>query len=207
MTNRHRERIVRHDLSTDDMTCTYRKFEFMGIQCCHVLKALDFMNIKRLPEKYYLKRWQKNAKTGKNIALLDTEIRSEVHMAKRYSVLMRTFTSIFSTSSQSDKAYRYVLGIAKGVMSKVEELASQDSGGTQIDDSQLPTNDTSKVTSEATSKKPTGIRKKDSERGRRCRYPNSLENKKKRKLGKWLYRLTVLLFCYSKFIVNNLKTF
>lgn len=186
MTNKHRERIVRHDLLTDDMTCTCRKFEFMGIQCCHVLKALDFMSIKRLPEKYFLKRWQKNAKTGKNIALPDTETRSEVHMAKCYTVLMRTFTGIFSTSSQSDKAYRYVLGIAKGVMSKVE-LASQDSVSTQIDGSQLPTNDTSKVTLEATSKKPTGIRKKDGERGCRRQYPNSLENKKKRKIGEWLH--------------------
>jgi zinc finger SWIM domain-containing protein 3 len=46
VSNGHRERIVRHDLSTDNMTCTCLKFEFMGIQCCHVVKAHDFMNIK-----------------------------------------------------------------------------------------------------------------------------------------------------------------
>ncbi|CAN6226089.1 unnamed protein product, partial [Urochloa humidicola] len=41
-----------------------RKFEFMGIPCCHMLKVLDFRNIKELPKKYLLKRWRRTAKSA-----------------------------------------------------------------------------------------------------------------------------------------------
>jgi zinc finger SWIM domain-containing protein 3 len=67
VTNRSREHIVRQDLSSDNFTCTCLKFEFMGIQCCHVIKVMDFINIKKLSKKYFLKRWQKNAKYKRKI--------------------------------------------------------------------------------------------------------------------------------------------
>ncbi|KAF3328184.1 hypothetical protein FCM35_KLT06790 [Carex littledalei] len=85
----------------------------------------------------------------------------KVHVARRYSVLMRTFNEIFSIASHNEKAYRYVLGMAREVMSKVEELVSEEIQSDQIDGNQLPRNDASKVALEATSKKPIGIRKKD----------------------------------------------
>jgi hypothetical protein len=62
----------------------------------------------------------------KIISLLGSEIESEVHIVRRYSLLMRTFNDIFSTASQSEKAYKYVLEMEREVMSKVEELAYQD---------------------------------------------------------------------------------
>jgi zinc finger SWIM domain-containing protein 3 len=148
VSNGHRERIVRHDLSTDNMTDTCLKFEFMGTQCCHVVKALDFMNNNRLSEKYFLQRWQKNAKMRKTISLLGSEIESEVHIARRYSLLMRTLNGIFSTTSQSEKTYKYALGMAREVLSKVEELAYQESGHSQMNDNQLPRNEASNITSE-----------------------------------------------------------
>jgi len=41
----------------NNVSCSCRKFERCGILCGHVLKILDVMNIKVLPEKYILKRW------------------------------------------------------------------------------------------------------------------------------------------------------
>ncbi|XP_020574295.1 protein FAR1-RELATED SEQUENCE 5-like isoform X1 [Phalaenopsis equestris] len=60
-----KEHFVRFDSSDCSVACNCRKFEFMGIQCCHALKVLDFRNIKQLPLKYFLKRWTKDAKVGK----------------------------------------------------------------------------------------------------------------------------------------------
>ncbi|KAJ3672365.1 hypothetical protein LUZ60_007086 [Juncus effusus] len=54
---------VWYDSMEDSITCSCLKFEFVGVQCCHVTKVLDTMNIKLLPEKYYLKRWRKDAKS------------------------------------------------------------------------------------------------------------------------------------------------
>jgi len=51
-----RKHSVRNDFSDDSITCTCKKFEFAGIQCCHVLKVLDIKNVKELPQIYYLKR-------------------------------------------------------------------------------------------------------------------------------------------------------
>jgi zinc finger SWIM domain-containing protein 3 len=59
VTNGRREWTVRHDLHENNITCTCLKFEFMEIQCCHVIKALDFMNIKQLPEKVFFEMIEK----------------------------------------------------------------------------------------------------------------------------------------------------
>ncbi|XP_042412011.1 protein FAR1-RELATED SEQUENCE 5-like isoform X2 [Zingiber officinale] len=59
-----KEHYVSFDPSDCSAFCSCKRFEFMGIQCCHVLKVLDFRNIKELPLKYFLKRWKKDAKSG-----------------------------------------------------------------------------------------------------------------------------------------------
>ncbi|PKU74683.1 protein FAR1-RELATED SEQUENCE 5 isoform X1 [Dendrobium catenatum] len=65
VTEKPKEHYVRFDSSDCSVACNCKKFEFMGIQCCHALKVLDFRNIKELPLKYFLKRWTKEAKMGK----------------------------------------------------------------------------------------------------------------------------------------------
>ncbi|ONM59625.1 Protein FAR1-RELATED SEQUENCE 5 [Zea mays] len=59
-----KEHFVRFDSSDCSCLCTCRKFEFMGIPCCHMLKVLDYRNIKELPQKYLLKRWRRTAKSA-----------------------------------------------------------------------------------------------------------------------------------------------
>lgn len=79
VTEKPKEHYVRFDSSDCSVACNCKKFEFMGIQCCHALKVLDFRNIKELPLKYFLKRWTKDAKTGKKdgqMALVECAPRS-----------------------------------------------------------------------------------------------------------------------------------
>ncbi|URE16956.1 FAR1 DNA-binding domain [Musa troglodytarum] len=64
VTDKPKEHYVRFDSRDCSAYCSCKKFEFGGIQCCHVLKVLDFRNIKELPLKYFLKRWKKDAKSS-----------------------------------------------------------------------------------------------------------------------------------------------
>ena len=47
-------------LDSADMTvaCSCKKFEFVGVQCGHVIKVLDVRNIQELPGRNFLKRWR-----------------------------------------------------------------------------------------------------------------------------------------------------
>ncbi|XP_020592329.1 protein FAR1-RELATED SEQUENCE 5-like isoform X2 [Phalaenopsis equestris] len=57
-----KEYYVRLDSTDLSVACSCKKFEFIGIHCGHVIKVLDVRNIKELPERYYLKRWKREAK-------------------------------------------------------------------------------------------------------------------------------------------------
>jgi len=64
VTDKPREHYVKFESSDFSAVCSCKKFESMGIQCCHVLKVLDFRNIKELPHKYFMGRWKKDAKSA-----------------------------------------------------------------------------------------------------------------------------------------------
>ncbi|EAZ01211.1 hypothetical protein OsI_23236 [Oryza sativa Indica Group] len=56
--------LVKFDPNEIKVSCSCKKFEFVGILCRHALKVLDHNNIKELPSEYILKRWTKYAKIG-----------------------------------------------------------------------------------------------------------------------------------------------
>ncbi|KAM0831652.1 hypothetical protein ACQ4PT_065367 [Festuca glaucescens] len=79
VTDKPGEHYVRFESSDLSVVCSCRKFESMGIQCCHVLKVLDFRNIKELPQKYLMRRWKKDAKsadTGNQESLTDGAVQT-----------------------------------------------------------------------------------------------------------------------------------
>lgn len=57
-----REYAVTFDSSSETISCSCMKFEYVGILCCHALKVLDYSNIRIVPSKYILKRWTKDAR-------------------------------------------------------------------------------------------------------------------------------------------------
>lgn len=79
VTDKPGEHYVRFESSDLSVVCSCKKFESMGIQCCHVLKVLDFRNIKELPRKYLMRRWKKDAKsadTGNQESLTDGAVQT-----------------------------------------------------------------------------------------------------------------------------------
>ncbi|XP_020596491.1 protein FAR1-RELATED SEQUENCE 1-like, partial [Phalaenopsis equestris] len=53
---------VHFDSFTMNIQCSCRKFEMMGVLCAHSLRVLNFLHIKKIPDKYLLLRWSENAK-------------------------------------------------------------------------------------------------------------------------------------------------
>ncbi|XP_048492992.1 protein FAR1-RELATED SEQUENCE 3-like [Beta vulgaris subsp. vulgaris] len=59
-----KEYLVFGDASTKTVSCSCRMFQRSGILCAHALKVLDDMNIKLIPDRYMLKRWTTEARSG-----------------------------------------------------------------------------------------------------------------------------------------------
>lgn len=74
-----KEYYVRLDSTDLSVICSCKKFEFVGIHCGHVIKVLDFRNIKELPERYYLKRWKRDAKAAIDVVEPNSPTVSSVH--------------------------------------------------------------------------------------------------------------------------------
>ena len=60
--NSERVRIVRFDHLNSNISCSCKKFESLGILCCHALRVFSIKNLNRIPSQYILKRWTKEAK-------------------------------------------------------------------------------------------------------------------------------------------------
>jgi zinc finger SWIM domain-containing protein 3 len=172
------QRTIQYNISNDHWSCSCLKFEFMGIQCCHIIKALDFIDVKVLPEKFFLKRWQINAKSGRMIDTKNIEPTCEAYMANRYCSLVRAFAGVISVASQSELAFNHLLNQTQELMAKMEELVLQDN----IQQSTSSVSAT-KVDFETPHVNPAGVKKRIAERGSR-RHPSCLEKKRKEKKKK-----------------------
>ncbi|XP_020598367.1 protein FAR1-RELATED SEQUENCE 5-like [Phalaenopsis equestris] len=54
--------VVHYDPFSLEVQCSCRKFEMMGLLCAHALRVLNFLHIKKIPDKYLLLRWSANVK-------------------------------------------------------------------------------------------------------------------------------------------------
>ena len=56
--NHERSWKVLFDRASISISCSYKRFETTSILCSHALKVFEANDIKVVPEKYILKRWQ-----------------------------------------------------------------------------------------------------------------------------------------------------
>ncbi|XP_050207227.2 protein FAR1-RELATED SEQUENCE 5-like [Mercurialis annua] len=53
---------VQLDVSTMEVQCSCNKFNTLGILCAHALVVLNLKNVSKIPDRYILTRWSKDAK-------------------------------------------------------------------------------------------------------------------------------------------------
>uniref|UniRef100_A0ACD5UNG7 Uncharacterized protein n=1 Tax=Avena sativa TaxID=4498 RepID=A0ACD5UNG7_AVESA len=117
------EGIVKFDALDGSATCSCRKFESVGIQCCHVLKVLDLKNIKELPEQYILKRWRKDARfvrieepNGCSGSIMRSS--SEV----RFANICRYVSLIASRAAKSEEAMSYIESQSSVLLKHLDDI-------------------------------------------------------------------------------------
>ncbi|XP_020253131.1 protein FAR1-RELATED SEQUENCE 5-like [Asparagus officinalis] len=121
------EFIVTFDSSNGSIFCSCKKFEVAGIQCRHVLKVLDIINIKELPPKYILKRWTKDAKATNQGEVTDSAVNSDSKSSKskRYRTLCSLLNKVAEKASGTVESYNFVENLSDQLMDQVCKLLLQ----------------------------------------------------------------------------------
>ncbi|KAJ7959449.1 Protein FAR1-RELATED SEQUENCE 5 [Quillaja saponaria] len=109
------------------ISCSCRKFEILGILCCHALKVFDVLDIKLIPNQYILKRWTREAKNG---VVQDVEGRivrenCNLDMTERYRMLCPKLVKLASRASDCEEAYLLVEKVANELSKQVDEICSK----------------------------------------------------------------------------------
>ncbi|XP_020274753.1 protein FAR1-RELATED SEQUENCE 5-like [Asparagus officinalis] len=122
------ERIKDHFVKFDSLdltaTCTCKMFDFIGIQCRHVLKVLDARNIKDLPPHYILKRWRKDAKTGgiSSNCCIPIGDDPQSSLSKRYGNLCRIFSIAAARAAKTMDSCTFVENQSDLLIDQVEQV-------------------------------------------------------------------------------------
>ncbi|XP_072971017.1 protein FAR1-RELATED SEQUENCE 5-like [Typha angustifolia] len=117
------EHLVRFNPLDGTLACSCKKFEFVGIQCRHVLKALDIINIKELPLRYFLKRWRKDAKTGlvrEICGLSGTD--PKFSKAKRFSSLCHLFGLVAARAAETIEGHAFLENQSQKLLDHVYQI-------------------------------------------------------------------------------------
>ncbi|XP_020573595.1 protein FAR1-RELATED SEQUENCE 5-like [Phalaenopsis equestris] len=119
--NCSKEYIVRFNTADNSIICSCRKFDFMGIQCKHVLKVLDIINIKELPPQYILKRWTKDAKTlnFKSLPEIEAGNENKSELGKRCSSLRYFCNRVATRAAETEESYEFFRTLSNELMEEV----------------------------------------------------------------------------------------
>ena len=100
-----RVRTVQFNSSNNDVTCSCKMFDSLGLLCRHALQVINVKNITQVPTQYILKRWTKYAKKESvlyNPAEL-SHMNNEMSVTVRRNELMRSVYDIFSRSAETTR--------------------------------------------------------------------------------------------------------
>ncbi|XP_058111317.1 protein FAR-RED ELONGATED HYPOCOTYL 3-like [Magnolia sinica] len=102
-------RTVRFNSLDGTMTCSCKKFEFVGILCGHALKVLDFYNIKEVDPRYIMKRWRRDAKEGfgRDHTRVPTKGEHNIVLGKRYKYLCSKLHRIAAMAEEHDELFKF----------------------------------------------------------------------------------------------------
>jgi hypothetical protein len=118
------ESIVKFDALDGSASCSCKKFEAVGIQCCHVLKVLDLKNIKELPEQYILKRWRKDARSvqiGEEPTYGSGGVMRSPSEA-RFNNMCRLASLIASRAAKSEEAISYIENQSSVLLKHLDDI-------------------------------------------------------------------------------------
>jgi zinc finger SWIM domain-containing protein 3 len=191
---------VKFDPNGSKVSCSCKKFKFVGVLCRHALKVLDHNNIKELAPTYILKRWTRHAKTGASQAIQKcaNEEDTRVVLARRYGSLCRSYNNILSKGAESDEAYALLQSASIELMQKVDQIIhgnkSEDTSPNceQAEKQPVECNKENEVQVQRIKRKEAGSSSK--------RTKSGLEQNNKTKPKKGMVQQKRVLYTYKKFM-------
>ncbi|XP_057771200.1 protein FAR1-RELATED SEQUENCE 5-like [Salvia miltiorrhiza] len=128
--NHDREWRVTHDPNTKMLICSCRRFEMVGLICCHIVKVYDVMDIKILPEHYILKRWTREARSGVVQDYVGNEVEEDpkLQSTERYRKLCRMLIRLATEACIYPSTFSLVHETMHDLSKKVMEMRLMEDG-------------------------------------------------------------------------------
>ncbi|KAJ3693529.1 hypothetical protein LUZ60_009009 [Juncus effusus] len=115
--NMQKEHLVRFDSSNNNICCTCKKFEHVGIFCCHILKIFEVRNIQEMDEKYILDRWRKDGK----FRGLSEKLESN-NTQDKFLYLYNNFYKIANKASENEEMFLLMVNQTDQWLEQVERI-------------------------------------------------------------------------------------
>ncbi|XP_043721025.1 protein FAR1-RELATED SEQUENCE 1-like [Telopea speciosissima] len=109
------------------LECNCKKFESFGILYCHVMKIMERLDIKVIPEAYILNRWTHGARKMVVEDISGKEVEEDVNLdfTQRYRILCPKLVKIATQASNSTEGYALVNNVASDLCKQLENLSRQ----------------------------------------------------------------------------------
>lgn len=111
-------------------TCSCKHFEFSGILCRHIIGVFLMVDVRILPQEYFLRRWTRNAMGGAHLdeESADNQVTCQASVSSRFSDLCRDAIKFAEKGATSTEIYR----ATKDALHKVfdEIIANEKNGST-----------------------------------------------------------------------------
>ena len=134
-----RGRIVHFDHFNSNIFCSCKKFESLGILCCHVLRFFNLKNLTKIPSQYILKRWTKEAK---KMMMAYKQDNYSSGNAKETEIvwcnsMLRITNTIISKSQGDDSLKSICQKILLGLNEKIERESSKLGSNANLEENEV----------------------------------------------------------------------
>lgn len=116
------DHFVTFDSEAATISCSCRKFEFVGILCSHALKVLCSKNVHMIPDQYILKRWKKDAKveTLQEHTVSSPKVDEKICYRIRFQELGKLYNHFAGVAAECQETYKFALEVHQKSLAQVE---------------------------------------------------------------------------------------
>ncbi|XP_056692660.1 protein FAR1-RELATED SEQUENCE 5-like [Spinacia oleracea] len=125
---------VKVDKVIGEVSCSCQLFEFRGILCRHILKAMDVEDFQFIPEKYILDRWRKQVRSYESLRVSYYDPEESRRLAKAKELSLR-HNYLKELAMHNDVAYKLYTEATNIVRLKMEDAVGIRKTGDQGDTS------------------------------------------------------------------------
>ncbi|XP_038986426.1 protein FAR1-RELATED SEQUENCE 5-like [Phoenix dactylifera] len=127
--------VVTYNSAKNTATCTCKNFEFSGILCRHILGVFLMVDLRMLPEEYFLKRWTRHAKSSPILDECSVELQNSSHesITSRYNDLCRDAIKCAEKGATSIEIYKSAKNVLQKAFAEIVAFEKNTGRGAQRD--------------------------------------------------------------------------